>query len=106
METSIGPEHRIERVGVALAFAFQDGLIQHTPPSAGRGIVNIIEIAAIATGAVAITKEKIAAGVFEKNGIRAPRLAFASHAIEALERRDIEGLFRAVINERIHVHVA
>src|SRR5207237_4477348 len=75
METSIGAEHGVERIGIAPTLAVEERRGEQPSPRTGGGIVGVVEIAAIATASVALTEKQIPGGVFGEDWARSEVVA-------------------------------
>src|SRR5438067_82699 len=71
------------------------------PPSTRPGIVEIVNV----TAAVALAVRQVAGSVLEKDWIGDALFVVTRHVIDAFQRCQVERLARAVIDQRVVVHV-
>ena len=105
VKASIRPKARHTRIGVHLAESTHQRRGEQPRPLACFLVIDVIEIVAAATAAVAVAEDQAARFIAQKNRIGHALLAVAGHR-QLLQRRRVERLRAAEIDQRHAVHVA
>ena len=106
MEISVRADDGAGEIGVHLAFAVRKRLVEQPRPCLRLVVVDVVDFVAVAGAAVAVVEDEFVGRAAHELRVGAVLFAFARHGFDAFERRDVQRLLRAEIDQRAGVHVA